>query len=188
MLFKGINLRGLGLGSLDYYDLLAQANLQNCSPSDSVCVSNNVAKQAAVEDLWVNNYMTHGGAPEGTVLTFTPQSDQQTTEFYNPGNLFNGGNVVDTKGIMRVVSPSGAVVNTTPMSSTVQGNSNPTTKNTYVPGAATPVDTEGSFVNGLKAIINPGEWGNVFASGDILAIVGLVGVPVLALSFMGSKR
>lgn len=97
-------LRGLGVAALSYYDLLAQADLQNCDPRDSACVSNNVAKQAAVEDLWVNRFITTG-APAGTVLTFNPQTQAQVNEFYNPTNV-SGGNVVDTRGIMQVSVPA----------------------------------------------------------------------------------
>ena len=87
----------------DYYSLLAQADLQNCDPRDSECVSNNVAKQAAVEDLWVNKYMTlPGGVPDNVDLNFTPQTAAQVKEFYDPANLFWGGNTVDTRGIMTV--------------------------------------------------------------------------------------
>ena len=96
-----------GLGALSYYDLLAQANLQQCDPKDVACVSNNVAKQAAVEDLWTNKYMVTG-APEGTTLTFTPQTPQQVAEFSNPaGPLAPGSNVVDTSGILSVSGPAG---------------------------------------------------------------------------------
>ncbi len=93
---------------MDYYGLLAQANLQDCSPMDSACVSNNVAKQAAVETLWIENYMTKpGGAPDDLVLEFTPQTAAQVREFYNPQDLFNSGNVVDTSGILHMVSGGG---------------------------------------------------------------------------------
>ncbi len=88
-----------GLGVLDYYGLLAQANLQDCDPMDSACVSNNVAKQAAVQDLWVSKYMTTG-APDDVKLTFAPQTQAEVREFYNPSDLFWSGNVVDTRGIM----------------------------------------------------------------------------------------
>ncbi len=92
-----------GMGGLDYYGLLAQANLENCSPMDSACVSNNVAKQAAVEDLWVTQYLGHpGGAPDDLKLTFTPQTAAQVHEFYAPDNPFFGGNVTDTRGILAV--------------------------------------------------------------------------------------
>ncbi len=47
-------LRGLGFS---YYDLLAQADLQNCDPKDIPCVAANQQKQVAVEDLWVSTYM-----------------------------------------------------------------------------------------------------------------------------------
>ncbi len=87
----------------DYYSLLAQANLQDCDPRDSECVSNNVAKQAAVEDLWVSKYMTQaGGAPSDLVLSFTPQTDAQVHEFYAGDNPYSGGNVVDTRNILAV--------------------------------------------------------------------------------------
>jgi len=105
--------RGLrGLGDLDYYDLLAQANLQNCDPNDTVCVSNNVAKQAAVEDYWVSHMGS--GVPDNTQLTFTSQTPQQVLEFDNPTNLVTGGNVVDTRGIMWTSAPETPVGPVTP--------------------------------------------------------------------------
>jgi hypothetical protein len=91
---------------MDYYGLLAQANLQNCDPMDSACVSNNVAKEAAVEDLWAKYQST--GVPDNTVLTFAPQTAQEVREFYNPTDLANSGNVVDTRGIMTATIPSNA--------------------------------------------------------------------------------
>jgi hypothetical protein len=100
---RGRMMRGFG-ATLNYYDLLAQADLQKCDPMDSACVSNNVAKQAAVEDLWVNRYMV-SGAPADTQLSFTPQTPQQVTEFHDP--LFIQGNVVDTRGIMSVSGGAG---------------------------------------------------------------------------------
>jgi hypothetical protein len=94
---------------MDYAGLLAQANLQTCDPMDSTCVSNNVAKQAVVEDLWVSKYMSQqGGAPADTVLTFAPQSVSEVKEFYDP-SVVGGGSVVDTRGILavnNVVAPS----------------------------------------------------------------------------------
>jgi hypothetical protein len=100
------SLRGLGI---DYAGLLAQANLQNCNPFDSACVSNNAAKQAAVEDLWVSTYMQQpGGAPAGTQLTFTPQTATQVLEEYNP-NPLQATNVIDTQGIMHVSGPAPVV-------------------------------------------------------------------------------
>ncbi len=93
--------RWRGMGTLDYYGLLAQANLENCDPRDSACVSNNVAKQAAVEDLWVSKYMVTG-APDDLKLNFTDQTAGQVAEFYNPSNPFSGGNVVDTRNILAV--------------------------------------------------------------------------------------
>ena len=83
----------------DYYDLLAQANLQDCDPMDSACVSNNVAKQAAVETTWVQYMSNPNGAPDNLKLTFTPQTQAQVAEFYNPQDMAYGGNVVDTRGI-----------------------------------------------------------------------------------------
>jgi hypothetical protein len=92
-----------GMGTLNYYDLLAQANLQNCDPRDSACVADNVAKEAAVEDLWVSRYMVTG-APDDTQLSFAPLTTQQVTAFASPGSA-NVGNVVPT-GIMQVNQPA----------------------------------------------------------------------------------
>jgi hypothetical protein len=87
-----------GLGVLDYNDLIAQANLQDCSPTDSACVSNNAAKQAAVEDFWAAN---QGGVPDNTKLTFTAQTPGEVAQFYS-GNPLVGGNVVNDAGVLSV--------------------------------------------------------------------------------------
>jgi hypothetical protein len=49
-------LRGLGF---NYFDLLAQADIQSCSPLDEACVANNEAKATAAQNLWTTQYMTH---------------------------------------------------------------------------------------------------------------------------------
>jgi hypothetical protein len=87
-----------GFGQLTYYDLLAQANLQQCDPRDSACVASNVAKQAAVEDYWVA-HMT-SGVPAGTQLSFAPLTQAQVQSFASPGSP-TVGNIVPT-GIMSV--------------------------------------------------------------------------------------
>jgi hypothetical protein len=93
-------LRSRGMGTLNYYDLLAQANLQNCDPRDSACVANNVTKQAAVEDFWVQHMAT--GVPDDTVLSFAPLSQAQL-DYVSPANPLNApGDVVLPTGIMTV--------------------------------------------------------------------------------------
>jgi len=47
-----------GLG-FNYFDLLAQADIQQCSPLDAGCVADNEAKAAAAQNLWTTQYMTH---------------------------------------------------------------------------------------------------------------------------------
>lgn len=159
--------RGLGM---DYNQLLAQAGLQDCDPRDSACVSNNVAKQAAVEDLWVNKYMTQpGGAPDGTVLNFTPQTQAQVTEFYDPTHL--AGNVVDTRGILSVQSPAPPVARTntvynTPTPTPVQAVANLGTPAPAVvvsssgaqnaPGASSPAKELAQVIEGLTVAAIPG--------------------------------
>jgi hypothetical protein len=133
--------RGMG-ATLNYYDLLAQANLQQCDPKDVACVSNNVAKQAAVEDLWVNRYMV-SGAPADTQLTFTPQTTQQVAEFANPaGPLAPGSNVVDTRGILSVSGGAGGQGAAPPPPPP------PAAKTAAASGASLPVVT--------KDVLNPG--------------------------------
>lgn len=91
-----------GIGGLNYNDLMAQANLESCNSRDSECVANNVAKQAAVEDYWINNGMkSSSGVPDGTVLTFNKLSPAEVQEFYS-GNVLSGGNVVDSRDILKV--------------------------------------------------------------------------------------
>ena len=90
---------------MSYYDLLAQANLQNCDPRDSACVANNVSRQAAVEQFWVSH---NEKVPVGTQLSFAPLSTAQVNDFYSATNPYSGGNVVDTSGVITSVSSSGA--------------------------------------------------------------------------------
>jgi len=95
-----------GMGNLDYYGLLAAAGgLETCDPKDIACVANNVAKQAAVETLWTDTYMTQGGAPDGTVVTIPQLTPTQVTQFTDTSNPNSGGNVVATL-IPTVTSPS----------------------------------------------------------------------------------
>lgn len=93
---------------MNYNDLIAQADLQNCDSRDSACVANNVAKQAAVEDYWVQHMAT--GVPAGTVLSFADLTPAQVTDFYNPSNIANGGNVVDSQHILTVTNNPSATV------------------------------------------------------------------------------
>ncbi len=53
---RGDRLRGLGF---NYFDLLAQADIQQCSPLDAGCVADNEAKATAAQNLWTTQYMTH---------------------------------------------------------------------------------------------------------------------------------
>lgn len=84
--------------SQGYYDLLAQAHLNNCDPRDSSCVSNNVARQVYVQTIWDEKYHITG-APANLVLTFHDQTADQVRQFYDPSNPFEGGNVVNINGI-----------------------------------------------------------------------------------------
>lgn len=45
-----------------------------------------------------------------------------------------------------------------------------------------------SFVAGLKSILSPGEWGNVFGSGDIAAIAGLTIPAMIAAKIAMGRR
>jgi len=99
-------MRGYGLGVLDYNDLMNQARasgaIRDCAPTDVACVSNNQAAEAAVEDYWASHQST--GVPDGTVLSFAPQTAAEVTEFYNPKNP-SASNIVDERGVLTVSSP-----------------------------------------------------------------------------------
>jgi hypothetical protein len=171
-----------GLGVLNYYDLLAQANLQDCAPMDSTCVSNNVAKEAAVEDLWVSKYQ-QTGAPDGTRLSFTPQTAAEVKEFYNPQDMFNGGNVVDTRGVLQVTG-------------TYQGNDPlpPVIPPAPVPAAKTPVTPQGQVIVNSGGAVQPRAWEggpSAFSwSGTLLGIPawGWIAVVAGALYTFGGGR
>ena len=59
-------LRTLRTLGYSYYDLLAQAGMESCSPMDSACVDRNQQRQAAVEDYWINTGMTSQSNTPGT--------------------------------------------------------------------------------------------------------------------------
>ncbi len=63
---RRIGYAGLGF---TYNDLLAEAGREDCDPKDSQCVARNQERQIAVEDLWINQYMTH---PETANLPTPP--------------------------------------------------------------------------------------------------------------------
>lgn len=138
-----------GMGVLDYYDLMAQAHLENCSPMDSTCVSNNVAKQAAVEDYWAAHQST--GVPDSTVLTFTPQTEAQVRENYNPANIFSGGNVIDTRGIMQVSGDMGVA----PGGSYLGGGVAPVSVAVAAPAAAAPKTAAGQTIINSAGVVQP---------------------------------
>ena len=89
---------------MSYNDLLAQAQLANCDPKDVTCVANNVARQAAVEQYWVNN-SEH--VPVGTVLSFSNLTPSQVNDFHSQ-ITGQGGNVVDSSGILQASTGGGA--------------------------------------------------------------------------------
>lgn len=88
-----------GLG-YDYYDLLAQAGMESCSPMDSACVSRNVQRQNAVEDYWINTGMrdsSAAGAPAPTITVNT--SAQQAAQYAaDAAAALPGGNIAQTGG------------------------------------------------------------------------------------------
>ena len=135
-----------GMGVLDYYDLMAQANLQNCAPTDSACVADNVAKQAAVEDFWAANQAT--GVPEGTKLTFSPLTPAQVIGFAPPDARTSPGNIVPT-GIMQVSVPAGAPTPKSPAPPPQQVvNPSPSTQSTTTGSSATSTGSAVSQANG----------------------------------------
>jgi len=176
-----------GLGVLNYYDLLAQAGLENCSPMDSACVSNNVAKQAAVEDFWAAHQ--GAGVPDDTRLTFTPQTAAQVAEFYNPKDIFNSGNVVDTRGIMQVDVPEWKqadpvapvfIPSSTPIRTLNLQKSSPVTG--AAPSAQTPAQGAPDLSTSLQV---PG--GSSFSMGDLPWYVWAGGAAALLFAFGRGK-
>lgn len=86
--------RSPGLGSMNYWDLLAQAPRRDCDPWDSACVAQNVAMVTAVQDYWDTHMYLPGGVPEGTQLDFNTLSARQLQQFEQ--------NVIPTSGVMTV--------------------------------------------------------------------------------------
>jgi hypothetical protein len=70
-----------GLGSMSYYDLLAQVPRRDCDPYDVACVAQNQADVTAVQDFWDTHMFLPGGVPEGTQLEFKPLSAGQVQQF-----------------------------------------------------------------------------------------------------------
>jgi hypothetical protein len=70
-----------GLGSMSYYDLLAQVPRRDCDPYDVACVAQNQADVTAVQDYWDTHMFLPGGVPEGTQLEFKPLSAGQVQQF-----------------------------------------------------------------------------------------------------------
>lgn len=83
-----------GLGSMSYYDLLAQVPRRDCDPWDTECVAQNVAMVTAVQDYWDTHMYLPGGVPEGTQLDFSTLSARQLQQFEQ--------NVIPTAGVMTV--------------------------------------------------------------------------------------
>ena len=168
-----------GMGVMDYYGLLAQADLQNCSPLDSTCTSNNAAKEAAVEDLWAKYQST--GLPDGTKLTFTPQTTAQVLENYNPADPFNSGNVIDTRGIMQVAGvPQSWMPTPKPAITPPQSVSPAIQPAPGTPGGATVVNSSGasqpfSFASVMPAGFSFSQipwWGWLLGGGAALYAFG----------------
>lgn len=73
---------------MDYYGLLAQANLESCNPADNACGARNAQKQAAVEDLWVNNYMRNpNGAPDDLKLSLGPVGSPEAVAAFDNNRI-----------------------------------------------------------------------------------------------------
>jgi hypothetical protein len=84
----------------DYYDLLAEAGMEQCSPMDPACVSRNTQRQNAVEDYWINNGMTNqkdpnAPAPVIQVNTNAAQAAQYASDSFAAAP---GGNNPQTGG------------------------------------------------------------------------------------------
>jgi hypothetical protein len=89
-----------GMG-YDYFDLIAQSGMEQCSPMDPACVSRNVQRENAVEDYWINNGMTNPNNTAGTpapviqVNTNAAQAAQFASDSFSAAP---GGNNPQTGG------------------------------------------------------------------------------------------
>jgi hypothetical protein len=150
-------------------------------------VANNVARQAAVEDFWAAH---QGGVPDGTRLDFKPLSPAQVREFYNPVDLFNSGNVVDTRGVMQVSGVPASWVQSDPVPVDVSVS----------PVALRPVGVKVSMVPGSPATRPPIRISSSGASQPVevdespafslssVPMWALAGAGVLALFAFGGSR
>ncbi len=169
-----------GLAGQDYYGLLAQANLQTCDSRDTACISNNVAKEAVVEDTWVKYEANPGGAPDDLKLSFAPQTDAQVREFSDPNNIAWGGNVVDTRGIMSSsLAPPPAPVYSPPAPAPVRTPVGRQVTRTSTPGVQTMIGGPAASAPGATSWALPDSVSSfpwyVWAGGAAVAFFALKG-------------
>jgi hypothetical protein len=87
--------RGLGYS---YYDLLAQAGMESCSPMDSACVSRNAQRQNVVEDYWINNGMTQPASTPVPTITVNTDPTMAANYAAAAGAALPSGNIAQTGG------------------------------------------------------------------------------------------
>lgn len=149
-----------GLGLMSYYDLLAQADLRSCSPMDVDCVARNVARQAAVEDLWVGQNMT---VPDGTVLDFGELSAGQVQQFRQ--------NVTPNVSMTVQVPQPTAAAPVVMVSSPAPAPSATTTPAGKAIMQSSPVPVAGPVIGGFDVSVIP-WWGWLAGGGALLLAFG----------------
>jgi hypothetical protein len=173
---------GQPVALMSYNDLLAQAGLQTCDPRDSTCVANNEAREAAVEQYWVNS---GEHVPAGTVLAFASLTPAQVAQFYSP-ITGQGGNVVDTTGVLTVSQTGSGTY--TPSTNVKPNQSTPPTsqltpKSTGIQKTGQVLQTiygSGATQSGTGQTDSSGST-STSGSGSTLLIVAAVGVGLFFL-------
>lgn len=111
----GRGVAGLGF---DYNDLLAESGRESCDPKDSACVGRNEQRQVVVEDLWINQFMTHADTanlPAPHITVNTDNSAAATSAFMNNQPLtsesvtFQGGPTYTDYSLERAQAPAASV-------------------------------------------------------------------------------
>jgi hypothetical protein len=154
--------RNPGLGSMNYYDLLAQVPRRDCDPFDVACVAQNQADVTAVQDYWDTHMYLPGGVPDGTQLSFAPLSAGQIQQFTQ--------NITPT-GVMRVDNvPYVSQVGPSPIVTTQTLAAPPATQVAYKPGTLSFQTSRGG------STLQPGDTWTVSirgaTSGTSVSVVG----------------
>jgi hypothetical protein len=182
-----------GMGSMSYYDLLAQVPRRDCDPWDSECVAQNAAMVTAVQDYWDTHMFLPGGVPEGTQLDFSTLSAKQVQQFMQNQPITSGVMTVDEQPYVSQAVPGPApgeasrsyvsAAPAAPVAAAPQAAA-PTTPAGQVvtvlnggataPGAATPAPAVTGFTDWLQGSMFGGfpNWGLVAAGIGAVFLLG----------------